>query len=125
MVGPKAPATKRRSHLFVLRVCGFAGKPRRGEIQFGDKLFHPIIGLRDPRRAERICFDDVGARLEIAKMNGPYRIRLGQAQKIVVAAQVTRPIGEARGAKVGFAEFVLLDHGAHGAVEHEDSFHSC
>ena len=52
------------------RVRGFAGEPRRGEIQFGDKRFHPIIGLRDPRRTECIRLDDVGAGFKIGEMNG-------------------------------------------------------
>ena len=84
------------SILLFRRVGRLAGEPRRGEIQFGDKLLHAVIGLRDPRRAECIRFDDVGAGFEIGKMNGSDRFRLGEAQEIIVAAQVTRPIGEAR-----------------------------
>ena len=106
-----------------LRLVGrFARKPRRGKIQFGDKLFHPIVGLRNPRRTECIRFDDVGTGLEIGEINGLDRLRLGEAQEIVVASQVARPIRKARAAKFGFAELVLLDHRAHGAVEHQNSF---
>ena len=31
-----------------------------------------------------------------------------------------RMVGKARAAEVGFGQAVLLDHGTHGAVEHED-----
>ena len=39
--------------------------------------------------------------------------------KIVVAAQIAAPIGESAAAKIGFAQAVALDHGAHGAI-HDD-----
>ena len=31
-------------------------------------------------------------------------------------------VGEAPAPVIGFIEFVVLDHGAHGAVEHQDAF---
>ena len=109
--------------VLALRLVGrFASEPRRGKIQFGDKLLHAVIGLRDPCRIECIRLDDVGAGFEIGEMNGFDRPWLGEAQEIVVATQVARPIRKARAAKFSLAELVLLDHRAHGAVEHQNSF---
>lgn len=42
-------------------------------------------------------------------------------QKIVVAFDVPMEILEALAAERGFVELQALDHGAHGAVEHEDA----
>ena len=66
--------------------------------------------------------------------------RLGQGEQVVVAALVARAaaafamrmarrgvglvvaVGEALAAIGGFIEFVLLDHGAHRAIDDEDAF---
>ena len=44
----------------------------------------------------------------------------GEREQVVVAAQVTRMIGEARPPEVGLRELVLLDQRPHGPVEDED-----
>ncbi len=49
------------------------------------------------------------------------RVWLCQHQQIVVAAQVARPIGETFATEVRLAEFMRLDHRAHGAVEHKNA----
>ncbi len=54
-------------------------------------------------------------------MNVADGVGLGEDQKIVVATQVAMPILEARAAKAGFVELQILDHRAHGAVEHENA----
>ena len=54
-------------------------------------------------------------------MDGPNDVGLGQDEQVVVALQVARPVGEALAAEVGLGQLVLLDHGAHGAVEDEDA----
>jgi hypothetical protein len=46
--------------------------------------------------------------------------RLGQDQQVVRAAQVVGVVAEAFAAEAGFIEFVVLDHRAHRAVQHED-----
>ena len=54
-------------------------------------------------------------------MNVADRIRLGEVQEIIVAAQVSVPVGIARTSERGLVELLVLDHCAHGAVEHEDA----
>jgi hypothetical protein len=49
-------------------------------------------------------------------------LRLRQDQKIVVAAQIVMEILETFGAERGFVELQVLDHGAHGAIEHKNAF---
>ncbi len=49
------------------------------------------------------------------------RVRLRQDQQIVVAAHLAVPGVEARAAIALLVELQLLDHRAHGAVEHQDA----
>ena len=46
---------------------------------------------------------------------------LGEDQQIVVAAHLAVPGIEARAAIAALVELELLDHRAHGAVEHQDA----
>jgi len=48
-------------------------------------------------------------------------LRPGDRQQVVVALQVRGMVGEAPAPVIGFFQFVVLDHGAHGAVEHQDA----
>ena len=80
-----------------------------------------VIGLRDRGRGEGVGGDDVGAGAQIFGVNVLDRLRLGQDQQIVVAAQVAVKILVTLAAKGGLVELKTLDHGAHGAVEHENA----
>ncbi len=92
-----------------------------GEIQLiGDRL-HAVVGLRDARRGEGVGGDDVGAGAEIGQMNIADRIGPRQVEEIVVPPHLPVPGVEARAAKRGLVQPERLDHGAHGAVEHEDA----
>ena len=55
-------------------------------------------------------------------VNVPDDVRLGQAEQVVVAAQLARPALEAPAAEGGLVQLAGLDHGAHGAVEQDDAF---
>ena len=59
--------------------------------------------------------------LEVLAMDGLDDLRLRQAQQVVVALQILRPILEPLPAKAGLVQFVGLDHGAHRAVENDDA----
>jgi len=48
-------------------------------------------------------------------------VGLGQAEQVVVALEVTGPFGEPLAPEVRLGQPVPLDHGPHGAVEHEDA----
>ena len=64
---------------------------------------------------------DVGTGLRIGEMNRLDRMRLRQHEQIVIAAQIAWPVGETFAAEIRFAEFMRLDHRAHGTVEHENA----
>src|SRR4051812_33166961 len=48
-------------------------------------------------------------------------VRLGEDEQVVVAAHLAVPGVEARTAVAALVELELLNHGAHGAVEHQDA----
>ena len=48
-------------------------------------------------------------------------LRAREHQQVIAALEVALPVGEALAAIRGLVEPVLLDHGAHGAVEHHDA----
>jgi hypothetical protein len=49
------------------------------------------------------------------------RVGLREDQQVVVATHLAVPGVEARAAIALLVELELLDHGAHGAVEHQDA----
>src|SRR5262249_46204647 len=76
---------------------------------------------RDAGGREGIGGDDVCAGTKIGEMNVADFFRLSENEQIVVAAHFTVPGIEARAPKTLLVETERLDHGAHGAVEHEDA----
>ncbi len=54
-------------------------------------------------------------------MDVAHRVRAAQIEQVVVAAHLAVPRVEARAAERLLVEPERLDHGAHGAVEHEDA----
>ncbi len=54
-------------------------------------------------------------------MDVAHRVRLAEDEQIVVAAHLAVPGVEARAAIALLVEPEPLDHGAHGAVEHQDA----
>ncbi len=80
-----------------------------------------VIGLRDRGRGKRIGGDDVGAGAQIIGVDVLDRVRLRQDQEIVVAPEVAMEILKPFAAKRGFVVLQPLNHGAHGAVEHQDA----
>ena len=46
-------------------------------------------------------------------------LRPGEGEQVVVAGELAVVIGIWRAAKVGLAQLVPLDHGAHGPVQHQ------
>ena len=101
---------------------GGAGEPCAVAVQLIGEVRHVVVGLRDRGRGERVGGDDVGAGAQIIGVDVLDRLRLGQDQQIVVAADVAMEIRKARAAKRGLVILQALDHGAHGAVEHQDAF---
>ena len=123
LVGPSAPATKRGLPSSARDALG------RGAREFGavavelvGEVRHVVVGLRDRGRGEGVGGDDVGAGAQIVGVDVLDRLRLGQDQQVVVAADVAVEIRKARAAERGLVILQGLDHRAHGAVEHQDAF---
>ena len=108
--------------VLVLRDArGVAGEAGAFEVQFVGDLRHRVIGLRDAGRGEGVGRDDVGAGAEIGEVDGAHRVGPAEIEQIVVAAHLAVPGIEARAAKALLVEAERLDHGAHGAVEHQNA----
>ena len=92
--------------VFRRRASSAASRQSRAASRFnsGDKLFHAVIGLGD-RVEEKVLVATISApACEIGEMDRLDRVGLRQDQKIVVAAQIARPIGETCAAEIGLGE---------------------
>ena len=107
--------------LHLRGVGGGAREPRAFDVQLVGDPLHAVVGLRDARRGEGVGRDDVGAGAVIGEMDVAHRLRPGEVEQIVVAAHFAVPGIEARAAVAVLVEPERLDHGAHGAVEHQDA----
>src|SRR5690606_33382372 len=101
--------------------AGLARQPRALAVELPGQLLHAVVGERDRGGVEGIGLDQVGAGVEVGGVDRRDDLRPGQRQQVVVAALVVAGIGEALAAVVGLLQPVALDHGAHGAVEHQDA----
>ena len=72
-------------------------------------------------RVEGVGLEDVGAGIEVGRVDVVDDLRLRQRQEVVVALQIVRPAREAFAAIIFLGELVALDHGAHGTVQDQDS----
>ena len=102
-------------------IDGAAGGLRAGEIEVGDAILEAVIGHGDGVGVEGVGFDDVGAGFEVLRVDLLDDVRLGEVQRVVVEAQIARVMGEFLAAVIGFDQVAGLDHGAHGAIEHQDA----
>ena len=97
-----------------------AGQPGRLEVELVGEVLHAVVGQGDPLGVEGVGLDEVGAGLEVCRVDAADDVRLGEAEQVVVALEVALPVGEPLAAVVGLAEPLALDHRAHGAVHDED-----
>ena len=98
-----------------------ARQRRARRVEFVGDALHAVIGLRDGGGGEGVGRDDVGAGAEIGEMNVAHGVRTAQIEQIVVAAHLAVPGVETRAAIAFLVELERLDHGAHGAVEHQNA----
>src|SRR5690606_20515949 len=101
--------------------AGLARQARALAVELAGQVLHAVVGERDGGGVEGVGFDQVGAGVEVGGVDRRDDVRPGQRQQVVVAALVVAGVGEALAAVVGLPEPVALDHGAHGAVEHQDA----
>ena len=85
-----------------------------GKVELVDAVGKMVIGQRHRGAAEGIGFDDVGAGFEILQVNIADDVGTGDVEDLgtVFAPQV---VGLDRKRR-------LVDHGAHGAIDDEDTF---
>src|SRR5205807_5376984 len=76
---------------------------------------------RDRVGVEGVGLDDVGACGEVGAVDAGDHLRPRQRQDVVVAAEVPAVSAEALAAKAALIEPLLLDHGAHRAIEQHDA----
>ena len=104
----RADARRRRSAACrprrSTRVGGVARELRAFEVQLIGDVGQVVIGLRDRGRGEGVGGDDVGAGAQIIGVDVLDRLRLGQDQQIVVAAEVAVKILEALAAEGGLVD---------------------
>ena len=96
------------------RVHGGAGEPGRGQGDLVGAVGEAILGQHVGRAAEGVGRDEVGAGAEVGVVDGPHHLGSRQVEVLVTSL-------EGRAAEVLGMELARLDHGAHGAVEHEDA----
>ena len=112
-----------RPAVFGRDACGsVAAEPRAIAVEFIGQIRHVVIGLRDRGRGEGVGRDNVGAGAQVIGVDILDRLRLGQDQQIVVAPDVAVKVLETLAAERGLVIFQALDHGAHGAIEHQNAF---
>jgi hypothetical protein len=108
--------------VFLFRLArGLMRQRGAGDIELVGDALHAVIGLRDRGRGKGVGRDDVGAGAEILEMDFAHSIGPTQVEQVVIAAHLAVPGVEARAAIALLVELELLDHGAHGAVEHQNA----
>ena len=94
-----------------------AGQPCGGDVDVADVLLQSVVAERYALCVEGVRLDNVCTGLEVLAVYVGLDERSRQHQHVVAAAQVGRVLGKATSPEVLFAQVVLLNHGAHGAVE--------
>ena len=122
LVGPSAPATKRRLAVGRSRLERRAPRQARAvAVEFVDDVLHAVVGLGDAGRGERVGLEDVRAGHRIGEVDVLDRLRLGQRQQVVVALQMAFAADEALAAEMLLLEREALNLRAHRAVEDQDA----
>ena len=95
---------------------------RRRKVDFRRQGFHLVIRHRNGRGVEGVGFDDIRARFKVGVVDSGDHFRFTEYQQVVVAFEVAWPVGKAFTTKIGFVQSIALDHGAHTAVQHQNTF---
>ena len=95
---------------------------RRRKVDFRRQGFHLVIRHRNSRGVEGVGFDDIRARFKVGVVDSGDHFRFAEHQQVVVAFEIAWPVGKAFTTKIGFVQSIALDHGAHTAVQHQNTF---
>jgi len=96
-------------------------QPRPCAVQLVSQMGHAIVGHGHRVGVEGVGLDQVGPGFQVGRMDAANDLRLCQGQQVVVALLVAVVRLEAVAVIVVSIQPVALDHGAHGAIEDEDS----
>ena len=97
-----------------------SGDRGAGAVDGIDEGVRAVFPLGDGVRVERVGGDEVGARFEVLAVDGGDGVGAREAEDVVVAL-LGRGVGDAGAVEVGLLQPEALEHGTHGAVEHEDA----
>ena len=105
LVGPSAPATKRRLAVEPLGLDRRApGEPGAVAVEVVDDVLHAVVGLGD-RVDEKVLVSRMSApAMRIGEMDVLDRLRLGQREKIVVPLEMAVAGGKALAAEMRLFE---------------------
>ena len=102
----------------VGRLPGEAG---RSEVHFAGAVGQAEVGKGQARGPEGVGLDDVGAGLEVGRMDAPNRVPLRKHEHVDAVLQILGVITERGAAKSLFVEPQGMHHGAHRPVENGDA----
>jgi hypothetical protein len=121
LVGPSAPATKRLAPVSAFGlVRRFARQPRALAVQLVDQRLHAVVGLCDGREEKVLVSTMSAPAMKYCRWMSRIASGCVRISRSLLPRR-SRPVLEALAAKRGFVELQLLDHRAHGAVEHENA----
>eukprot|EP00053_Salpingoeca_punica_P018065 m.175524 g.175524 ORF g.175524 m.175524 type:complete len:1311 (+) comp17350_c0_seq2:4566-8498(+) len=101
-------------------VAGLAREHGSLEVQAVDDVLEAVVGLRDRGAAEGVGLDKVRAGIQVGLVDGLDDVRAREGEEVVVALQRLLMRSKLRAAEVLLLQLVLLDGGAHGAIDEED-----
>ena len=117
--GDETPASRLLRHH---PVAGLARAAGARHVQLMGDLGHAVVVLGNRRGGKGVGLDDVRAGEQVVLVDLPDGVGLGQHQKVVVALQVLRPVGEPLASEVRFLQLQVLDLRPHGTVDDDDPF---
>ena len=98
-----------------------AGEAGCGEVHFAGAVGQTEVGEGEARGAEGVGLDDVGARLEIGRVDASDRVSLREHEHVDAVLQILGVITERGPAKPLLVEPQGVHHGAHRSVEDGDA----
>ena len=102
-------------------VSDLAGEAGTFYVQLIGQRFHAVIGLGNLGGVEGVGFENVRTSVQIGLFDGPNHVRTTENQQVVVAFDITWPVGEAFATVVLFLQPVALDHCAHATIENQNA----
>ena len=91
------------------------------QVDFPARVLQTEVAHGDALGIKRICLDDVGTRLQVFAMDVANHKGSRQREHVIAPFQVVAVVSKADTTEIFLTQPVLLNHGAHSTVEHEDT----